>query len=177
MDPLSRDFTAPWQSRTIQDLIQTLLIAETTCPSAQLWVLSGWITDLPMLDNSARSFSGVAPDWPAGPVEFSRVLQTIARRGGRVAVVLRDVDHNANFIRRVRGLQAEAEGRLGLAVSHNAHEKALVGDEYVLGGSMNFTHNGMNASDEHLLLKVDREAAASRRLALDARWTGELQWG
>ena len=177
MTPLSRDFTAPWQSRTIQDLLQTLLIAETASPSTELWVLSGWITDLPMLDNAARSFAGVAPDWPTGGVEFSRVLQTIARRGGRVAVVLRDVEHNGAFIRKMRALQAEAEGRLGLAVSANAHEKAIVGDDYVLGGSMNFTRNGMNASDEHLLLRVDREAAASRRLALDARWTEQLQWG
>lgn len=173
---LSRDFSAPWQSRVIQDVIQSLLIAELIAPSKELWLMSGWITNLDMLDNGARAFAGVRPDWPAETIGLTRILHAIVERGGHVAVVVRDVEHNLPFLRSLRDFQADAHGRLGIAVSASAHEKALVGDDYVLGGSMNLTHNGLNVSDEHMLLRVDRAAASSRRLALKARWEGEMSW-
>lgn len=175
MTRIHRDFTAPWQSRAIQDVLQTLLLAEILCPSSEIWLLSAWITDVEVIDNSSRAFSGVRPDWPADRIRLSSVIEAIVRRGGRIAVVLRDVEHNSPFLRRLREIQRQG-GRLGLALSPVAHEKALIGDDYVLGGSMNFTMTGMNSSDEHVLLRVDREAAAQRRLALSARWKDHLRW-
>ncbi len=177
MTPQSRDFSTPWQSQAIQKTLQTLLVAEVVRPSSQLWILSAWITDVHVVDNGARAFSGVRPDWPADRIPLSSVVEAIVERGGRVALVLRDVEHNAPFLRRLREIQQRRPGRLGIAVSAAAHEKAIVGDEYVLGGSMNLTVNGLNHSDEHVLLRVDRQAAAQRRLALSARWKEHLSWG
>ena len=177
MRSLGRDFTAPWQARAIQEALQSLLAAELASPSAELWLLSAWVTDLDLLDNSARAFAGLRPEWPAAGIALSRVLADVASKGARVCVVVRDVDHNHAFIQRLRSRQISSSGRLGLAVSPNAHEKTLVGDDYVLGGSMNFTHSGTTRNDEHMLLRVDRAAAANRRLDLNRRWGSELAWG
>jgi len=176
MHALSRDFTAPWQARAIQEALQSLLAAELASPSTELWLLSGWVSDLDLLDNSARAFAGLRPDWPASGIALSRVLADVATKGARVCVVVRDVEHNRPFVRRLRDLQASASGRLGLVVSPNAHEKTLVGDDYVLGGSMNLTLSGTTRSDEHMLLRVDRGAAASRRIDLGRRWGSEFTW-
>jgi hypothetical protein len=177
MRSLGRDFTAPWQTRAIQEALQSLLAAELASPSAELWLLSAWVTDLDLLDNSARAFAGLRPDWPAAGIALSRVLADVASKGARVCVVVRDVEHNRPFVQRLRGRQNSTSGRLGLAVSPHAHEKTLVGDDYVLGGSMNLTFSGTTRNDEHMLLRVDRAAAASRRLDLNRRWGSELAWG
>jgi len=172
----SRDFTGPWQSRAIRDALQTLFLKELLRPSPEFWVLSAWISDVEVVDNAARAFSAVRPDWPAGAIRLSQALETLALRGARVAVVVREVDHNAYFLRTLREAQTRAGGRLGLAISPDAHEKAIVGEDYILGGSMNFTQSGLTTSDEHVLLRADRQAAAMRRLALRERWEEHLTW-
>lgn len=174
---LSRDFTAPWQSRAIQDALQTIFLAELLRPSAEFWMLSAWVSDVELLDNSSRAFSAIRPDWPAGPVRLSQLVQALVARGGRVAVVLREVEHNAPFVRTLHEIRAAAGGSLGLALAPGAHEKTLVGDDYVFGGSMNLTHSGLTLNDEHVLFRLDRQAAAARRLALRQRWGGSLLWG
>lgn len=174
---LSRDYSGPWQSRAIRDTLQTLFLSELLRPSPELWILSAWISDMEAIDNTARAFSAVRPDWPAAAIRLTEVIKALADRGGRIHVVIREVDHNAHFIRTLRDLQLETEGRLGLAIAATAHEKTVVGEDYIFGGSMNLTQSGLTSSEEHVLLRVDRQAAASRRLALHERWGGSLQWG
>jgi hypothetical protein len=174
---LSRDYSGPWQSRAIRDTLQTLILSELLRPSAELWILSAWVSDVEAVDNTARAFSAVRPDWPTAPIRLTEVIKALASRGSRISVVVREVDHNAQFIRSLRDLQMEAEGRLGVAIAATAHEKTLVGEDYIFGGSMNLTHSGFTSSEEHVLLRVDRQAAASRRLALHERWSRSLQWG
>jgi PLD-like domain len=174
---LSRDYSGPWQSRAIRDTLQTLFLSELLRPSAELWILSAWVSDVEAIDNTARAFSAVRPDWPTAAIRLTEVIRALASRGGRISVVVREVDHNAQFIRSLRDLQMEAEGRLGVAIAATAHEKTVVGEDYIFGGSMNLTHRGLTSSEEHVLLRVDRQAAASRRLALHERWSRSLQWG
>lgn len=173
---LSRDFTGPWQSRAILDTLQGLLLAELLRPSKELWLLSAWVSDIEVVDNSARSFGALRPDWAAGPLRLSEILRAILKRGVRIAVVLRDEDHNQALLSVFKDMQIEADGRLGLAVSPLAHEKTIVGDDYILGGSMNFTHSGLTVNEEHVLLRVDRAAAAARRVSLQERWGAALEW-
>ncbi|HTX50414.1 MAG TPA: phospholipase D-like domain-containing protein DpdK [Caulobacteraceae bacterium] len=174
---LSRDYSGPWQSRAIRDTLQTLFLSELLRPSPELWILSAWISDVEVIDNTARAFSAVRPDWPAASIRLTDVIRALASRSGRLCVVVREVDHNNLFIRTLQDLQLETEGRLGLAIASTAHEKTVVGEDFIFGGSMNLTHSGLTSSEEHVLLRVDRQAAASRRLALHERWSGSLQWG
>ena len=174
---LSRDFSGPWQSRAIRDTLQALFLSELLRPSSELWILSAWVSDVEAIDNTARSFSAVRPDWPAASIRLSEVIRVLAGRVGRLCVVVRDVEHNSQFIRTLRDLQMETNGRLGLAIAPTAHEKTIVGEDYLFGGSMNLTRSGLTSSEEHVLLRVDQKAAASRRLALQERWRGSLQWG
>ena len=97
------------------------------------------------------------------------MIRVLAGRVGQLCVVVRDVEHNSQFIQTLRDLQLETDGRLGLAVAPTAHEKTVVGEDYIFGGSMNLTRSGLTSSEEHVLLRVDRKAAASRRLALQER--------
>jgi hypothetical protein len=154
--------------------LQSLLVAETLAPSNPLWILSGWITDIAVLDNRAGRFCDVDPEWPLGSVPLSSVLRTIVTRGGSVAAVLRDVDHNGSFVQRLRVIQQAYPDAIKIALAPDFHEKGMVGSDYDLSGSMNFTHRGIEVNDEHLIFRTDRAIVATRRLTLDANWRARL---
>jgi hypothetical protein len=172
----TRDLTGPRQRQGIRDVMEGLLAAELVQPSSVLWLLSAWISDIEILDNRTRAFSALRPDWAPTQIRFSQVIEGIADRGGRVAVVLRDADHNESFIHKLKTVQRQQPGRVGIALAPDAHDKSLIGDGYILSGSMNFTQNGLSINDEHVLLRIDREAAANRRLSLHQRWDPLLRW-
>lgn len=53
------------QTRILNDLMQNLLVTELLVPSRQLWVLSPWISDIDVIDNTAGQFKSVLPGLPA----------------------------------------------------------------------------------------------------------------
>ena len=165
-----RDLTGPIQGRAIRDLLQGLLVAEVLAPSDPLWILSGWITDIAVIDNRAGQFAAADNGWPQTMVPLSAVLRTIVSRGGSLAVVLRDVQHNIPFLTRVSELRAIFPERVRAAITPDFHEKGIVGADYDLSGSMNLTNNGIEVNDEHLIYRVNRATVAERRLTLEARW-------
>jgi hypothetical protein len=169
-----RDLTGPTQGRAIRDLLQSLFVAETLAPSRPLWILSGWISDIAVVYNRAGGFRDVDPGWQLAPVPLSAVLRTIVTRGGSVAAVLRDVDHNRRFLERPRAIQRSHPDGMRTALAPDFHEKGIVGADYDLSGSMNFTYRGVEVNDEHLVFRTERAIVAARRLTLDAHWRGRL---
>jgi hypothetical protein len=165
-----RDLTGPTQGRAIRDLLQSLLVAEVLSPSAPLWILSGWISDIPIIDNRAGQFSAADAEWPLGTVSLSMVLRTIVKRGGTISIVLRDVEHNLPFFRRIASLRTEFSQRVRAVLIADFHEKGIVGADYDLSGSMNLTHRGLDVNDEHLILRTDSATVAARRLTLEGHW-------
>src|SRR5690242_1118757 len=135
-----RDLHGPTQSRAIRDLLQSLFVLEPVRPRKPLWLLAAWETYAPMLVISACQFAGI------------------------VHIVTRPHELNAPFIERMRSLQRSYAGRVKLLVEENFHDKGLVGDDYELAGSMNFTRAGININTEHVILRTDPSFVAERRL-------------
>lgn len=171
----SRDLTAPGQQRAIRDLLQSLFVAELLQPSRPLWLLSAWISDIEVLDNSAYQFAALCPDWPANRIPLSSVLRTLVARGGEVIVILRDVTHNQPFAQKLRDIAAAYPDRLRWRLAPDLHEKGIVGDDFMIHGSMNLTHSGITMNDEHVVYRTESAAVAERRLQLTERWKGLLQ--
>jgi hypothetical protein len=168
----SRDLTGPGQTREIRDLLQSLFAAELLRPSRRLWIGFGWISDIEILDNEARQFSALQPDWPATAIRLSMIIEALAAKGCEVIVLIRSHANNRAFIERMRPL--EAAGGIRLIVGPDFHEKGLLGDDYVLSGSMNLTWYGITVNDEHLLLRTDLAAVAERRLQMEEKWGAQL---
>lgn len=168
----SRDLTGPGQTRAIRDLLQSLFALELLRPSRRLWIGFGWISDIEILDNQARQFSAVQPDWPAAPIRLSCVIDALVAKGCHIVVLVRDHSGNHDFIEKMRAFARP--GRLSLIVPADFHEKGLLGDDYVLSGSMNLTWNGITVNDEHILLRTEQAAVAERRLQLEEKWSAHL---
>jgi phosphatidylserine/phosphatidylglycerophosphate/cardiolipin synthase-like enzyme len=170
----SRDLHGPAQARGVRDLFQTLLAAELISPSRKLWLFFAWISDVDILDNSARRFAAVEPDWPAGPIRLSQVLAALLARGTQVRLVIREHGHNEYFVQRLRALRERWGDQVKWLVEKDFHAKGLLGEDYFLSGSMNLTRSGISVNGEHLVLRTDPAAIAEQAEQLDFQWEGKF---
>lgn len=159
--------TRPRNGLAIVDVLAGLFASELCSPGPELWLVSGWVSDITVLDNSSRQWDGLIGQDTDSRLTLAGTLRLLASKGTEVHVALRDVEHNRDFLRRL----AEAS-RIHTYLSEDLHEKLLVGWDWVLKGSMNFTWNGLQRNEESIDLQVGRTAASTQRLELRTRWLG-----
>ncbi|GAA2745367.1 hypothetical protein GCM10009868_26610 [Terrabacter aerolatus] len=159
------------QTRILNDLMQNLLVTELLVPSKQLWVLSPWISDIDVIDNTAGQFKTVLPGLPSRKIRLTEALVELSRRGSDVRVLTRDVESNV-----VARQRLENAGGLGarptVQIHSKLHDKGLLGDRFHLQGSMNFTYFGQAVNAEGVTLTRDPHAIAEARIAYNALYEG-----
>jgi hypothetical protein len=162
-------------ARQVPDLLQTIFTAELLCPSSCLWLVSPWVSDIPVLDNRTNGFLSFEPQWVRAQVSLSQVLKKLLEVGTTVHVATRPDDHNSAFLDRMRRL-AEPDGLpLRLHSLGELHEKGVLADGFYLSGSMNFTFSGISLNEEAVHYSVDPAFVAENRILFAARWGGELR--
>src|SRR5207249_1705963 len=114
---------------------------ELLAPGEEIWLVSPWVTDLPLLDNRAGAYAGLEPSWPKRYLTLAELLAFALRRAPhcRVRVVTRPDPHNKRFVRRLRTLVEVDMISDRLAVEDGReilHIKGLAGANFVLKGSM-----------------------------------------
>lgn len=167
-----RDLTVPGQKLAIKDLIQSIFVAELISPSSTLWIGSGWISDIEIIDNRSRQFTHLCPEWPTSKVRLTSILQSLVDRGSKIVLVLRDEVHNQTFVEKVKRLNRN--DNITIIIEEDFHEKGIVGDDYCLSGSMNFTFSGITINDEHVTYRTDPTVVQERLLVLKEKWGGQL---
>lgn len=160
-------------SRQIPDLLQSLFAAEFLAPSASLWLVSPWISDIPILDNRANGFSCFQPSWPRGQVRLTQILAELADLGTAVHLALRPDPHNEGFLGRLEAHPAAS--RIAVSKVKDLHEKCILGDSFYLSGSMNFTYNGITLNEEGVTYDTTPEVIVERRLIFEQRWGSEVR--
>src|SRR3954447_9333041 len=161
-------------TREVELLLQNLLIAEVLSPSSELWLSSPWVTDIEVVDNRAAGFASIDPTWPTRWIRMSEVLGCLGGHGTRVVVAVRSDEHNLAFRQRVE-LAFAAVGcsdRLTVVVddSDEQHEKGLLGDDYFVSGSMNFTVSGLRLNGEVITVTREPGEIAAARIAFRERF-------
>lgn len=174
VEHLTRDIHAVGASRAIPDLLRSIFAAELMRPSRRLWIVSAWVSDIHIMDNTSRQFSTICPEWPSGPVRLSTVLGALMKRGTQVILIVNATSHNEDIIARLRATSEEAGDLLTVIQSKELHEKGILGDHFTLDGSMNLTFNGVFVNDERLWYRRDRASVEQRRLELENRWRSQL---
>lgn len=160
--------TATSARTEIQDLLVGLLASELLAPSRQIWLLSPWLTDLPLFDNRAAAFRGLAPEWPRREMSFFEVLATIVQRGAHLTIVTRPGADTRRAVETLKVLVGSgASGRIRAEFADaDFHTKWMVGDDYCWTGSMNFTRSGIEKNDEGVTFSTDPERVGALRLEL-----------
>ncbi|WP_030419653.1 phospholipase D-like domain-containing protein DpdK [Streptomyces sp. NRRL F-5065] len=152
----------------VDTMLSAALIAEFIAPSDHLWLVSAWITDVQVLDNSHGAYDALFGGTPPAGCRLSDAVARIAHGGAQVHVVTRDDPHNEDFLRRL--MKAASGRKLHIVRDPDIHEKTLCGNDWMLSGSMNFTIRGMARNDEKITYRAGSDAAAQARIDLAERW-------
>ena len=161
----------------VLDLLNALFTAELIAPSKCLWLVSPWISDVEIIDNSAGTYP-VLGHYGKRAVRLTEVLGTLALEGTRVVIATTSDATNDSFVRRMQLLSRDLRIEEGVDIrtdySGRLHTKALTGDDYALAGSMNITYNGIFIREEQVELKTDAEYVAQARMDAYDRFGGVL---
>jgi phosphatidylserine/phosphatidylglycerophosphate/cardiolipin synthase-like enzyme len=152
----------------VEHLLQSILAAELISPSELLWLVSPWVSDVAVLDNRSGALTGLEPTWASRSISLVEVLVALLGRGTRIVVATRTDAHNRRFLDRLaagaRAAGVDERLRILQDERERLHEKGLLGDDYYLSGSMNFTQSGIRLNDEAVKYELDEEAVARARV-------------
>lgn len=161
-------------SREAETLLQTVFGCEVLAPSDEFWIVSPWVTDIEVVDNTTGGFSGVAPDWGRRPILVTEVLSRMLAAGTSVYLATRDLEWNAAFRSRLEmtaeEIGAEDQLRIYWDEEKLLHEKGILGDGYCLIGSMNLTESGVRINDEQVRYSTEEADVAEQRIHFHNRY-------
>lgn len=181
--------SAPSSGRTILkrgdeaavlSLLRTVFAAELVQPSETLWLVSPWISDVPLLDNRADAFRHLEPQWPRTEIRLGAVLATLVARGTRLVIATRpgrrvEPDEGTRATDRFLETLRQRVPPDGLLVVHREawriHTKGLLGDRYLLSGSMNFTYSGVKVNEEMVRFTTSETEVAEARIEFRGAWS------
>lgn len=159
-------------SHQVPDLLQAIFVAELLTPSRCLWLVSPWISDIPVIDNSANTFLCLEPSWSRDRVRLSQVLSTLAEQGTTVHIATRPDPHNRSFIEGLKARIDRMDVAMRFHITEELHAKGILGNAYYLAGSMNFTYNGIALNEEALHYQTAPEVIAEQQVIFESRWGG-----
>ena len=160
--------------RQIRDLLQALFVAEIISPSKCIWIVSPWITDIPIIDNLTNAFSTLEPQWGRTQVRLSQIIYKLLDMGTTVRIATRSSHSTENFISSINSRTSSwVDAPLDIQEVDELHEKGILGDDYYLAGSMNFTYNGITLNEESVHFHTDPQIVAENRVIFRDRWGSE----
>lgn len=160
----------------VRELLQATFVSELLAPSQCLWLVSPWISDIPIIDNRTGAFDALDPNWGPRVVRLAEVLGLCLRQGTTVVLATRPVDHNRPFVGQVQAAVRELESPDSLVVreSEDLHEKGLLSNDFYLSGSMNLTYGGVELLEETVKYDTSDAVVANAHLIYFERWGGRL---
>ncbi|MDC0189759.1 phospholipase D-like domain-containing protein DpdK [Rhodospirillales bacterium] len=176
MTELRRIFQTKTTSQgEIRDLLQMIFANELLTPSEELWLVSPWISDIPILDNRMGGFDAINPEWKGREIRLTEVLLQLMSVGSKAFIVTispTDVDTNRYFVNRLSSLSEETgltNKKIIIEVPKpedftGLHYKGILTARGFLEGSMNISHNGLKLNDEQVTYDINRERITDARV-------------
>ena len=164
--------TAFGSREELADALQCLFVSEVLMPSTPLWIVTPWISDVPIIDNRSGRFAGLIPALPERWIRLGEVIEQQLIRGGSLVVACRPDGHNRSFTDQIqrRSRDLDREQRVRISLSPELHEKGILSANAFLSGSMNMTYNGLRRLEEVVHLTDESDAVARARAAYQDRW-------
>jgi len=151
----------------IDRLLSDVLLSELLTPSEDLWLVSPWLSDIEVIDNTGGTYDAAFEHPMNRTYFFSEILALLTGMGSKLRVVTRP-GNGADFLNR---LQAAAQPEnLRIVGDKDIHEKTFCGSDWQITGSMNYTFNGMHKNDERSSYRIDPAAAALTRVEFTHRF-------
>ena len=168
----SRFINSAGAPKEIPRLLQSLFVSELIAPSDCIWLVSPWISDIPIIDNRANTFVSLDHTWERTQVRLSQILCSLINSGTTVYVATRPDRHNQQFLRAIEDYAPVGWRQKHVHIVEELHEKGLLGSDYYLAGSMNFTYNGIVVLEESAHFHTEPAIVAEQRIKFRDRWGG-----
>lgn len=151
---------------TIQELMQTMFVAELLQPGDDIWIVSPWISNVVLIDNRSGNFDALNPEWGRREIRLADVLVTLMSHGAKAHVVTRNESSNDSFRTTIADLAGEhdLEDALSVRIHDQLHTKGILLARCLLMGSMNLTYSGMTINDEWVEFSIDPVDLSRTRL-------------
>src|SRR5262245_50970873 len=88
--------------KIIQELVTLMMVGELLDPGTVVWIVSPWISDVPLLDNRAGSFDAINPEWGQREIRLTDLSVQLMAGGNELKIVTRPAAHNREFLRRLQ---------------------------------------------------------------------------
>jgi phosphatidylserine/phosphatidylglycerophosphate/cardiolipin synthase-like enzyme len=153
-----------------RELLQWFFSSEIVAPTGQLWIVSPWLRDVELFDNTTGSYSTLVSDSPRRVLRLTDVLRTLLLRGTRIVIAVRAPPRDDGGVCRMMEEIATAIDRVALvSIVEKAelHTKGLLGGHAALTGSMNLTHAGLERNTEMVNYISEPEQLGRLRLEFE----------
>ncbi len=166
--------TAHTGQKEVQELLQFIFIGELLSPGKKIWIVTPWISNVPILDNRTGLFTSLDPSWGRKEIRLIEILIRLMNLKVEVIIVTRPDEHCKRFFSQMDdpienyGLQNQIQK----IYRENLHTKGIMTSENLITGSMNLTYNGLFLLDENIIFDVDSKIVAQTRMNFE-KYFGE----
>lgn len=154
----------------IKELLQMMFLSELLSPSERIWMVSPWISDVPLLDNRSGSFDVMNPEWHRREIRLIDFALQVLSGGSSLVLVTRPDEHNLTFLSQLyeRVDEASLNKKLTVIKREHLHTKGILTESGLLLGSMNLTFRGFELNDEVIQYDTSPERIAEARHAFQS---------
>lgn len=158
--------TAP---TAVRDALGLCFAQELLVPSPRVILVAPWISNIVIFDNRMGQYDGLNPGWDRREIRLIDVLVAIACNRTVLDVRVRTDAHNQLFKPKLFSALGDAgvKDQCFWTESSVLHTKSLLTDHVVIGGSMNFTENGIALNAEAVTISFDPHKVAQAHTELD----------
>lgn len=163
----NRRITSSARGGSVQltNCLHSLFALELMSPSPEVYLISPWISNVPLINNRFGQFRVIIGDSEEDELRLVTILSILADRGSKVHIIYRPHSQTEEFLNL---LPSTIEHRK----STTLHEKGLITKHCYLRGSMNFTYSGVNLNDEEIEFTTDPTDVSYALLEAQQRWEG-----
>ena len=155
-------------SVVLKELMQNIFVAELLNPSQKLvWIVSPWVSDVPLIDNRGGNFDIVNPDWRGQIVNLQDVILHMLSLETEIRLITNQEKHNDSFLRKLKMRLSETSDKKNISISQieTLHvKKGLLNDHGCFDGSMNITYQGVEINDEQVVYNSGSSIVDEERL-------------
>lgn len=149
--------------------LSSLLALELLKPGKELYLISPWLSNMPLLDNRFGQFRALVGEENRTVLHLGNILALFAARGTQVRILYRaPVEGNTRqFVENLSNV-----ANLECRAKRDLHAKGLITSHFYVHGSMNFTYAGIKINDESV--RITRDEATIWQALQEARvmWEG-----
>lgn len=161
---LSRTIRSHGGTQSLKDCLSTLLSLEIIEPSQEIYLISPFLSNTPIMDNRFKQYSDLLPIVEGNFIYLSDIIKTLAWKKVKIRIICNPERKETKDFLKLLGSDVE------IRELKNNHEKGLVTSNFYIHGSMNFTYSGININGENVRVTFLTAEVNQALMSARARW-------